>query len=102
MRKNIKTYEDRRRTIRSFYLAPIVGLILVFCIPFVYFLYLVIGKQPGMFRKENVPWILPSVFGFLIELGALLAMGIQAHLIRKKMMDDMQDHIIRGLQRIGS
>jgi len=45
MNKKLKTYQNRRRTIRSFYLAPVVGLILSFCAPFVYFLYEAFRKQ---------------------------------------------------------
>lgn len=43
MHKRIKTYEDRRRAIRSFYLAPVIGLILTIGIPVVFFFVLVIG-----------------------------------------------------------
>lgn len=76
MSKKLKTYQDRRRTIRSFYLSPVVGLISTFCAPFVFFLYEAIGEKPGLFMKENMAWILPSVFGFFIIVAALFALGV--------------------------
>ena len=43
MRKTIKTFTDQRRTIRSFYLAPVMGLISTFLVPHLYFWYVLIG-----------------------------------------------------------
>lgn len=55
-----------------------------------------------MFGKVNVGWILPTFINFFIVFAVLVAMAIEAHMIRKKLNDELYSHIVRGLQRIGS
>ena len=102
MRKKLTTYQDRTRTIRSFYLAPVFGLLTTLLLPVVYFMYLAFGLKPGLFSSDNTAWILTVFFGFIIEVTVLVLMAVEAHRTRKKVMDDMYAHIVRGLQAVGS
>ena len=52
MRKGVQTYRDTNRSIRSFYLAPVFGLLLTFLVPHLYFWYVVIGPSPGLFASD--------------------------------------------------
>ena len=91
-----------KATIRSFYLAPVIGLALTFCVPFVYFMVQVCGKQPGMFSAENRKWSITVIVAFIIEVAVLCYMGWEAHKIRKQVTEATYSSIIRGLQAVGS
>ena len=74
MRKRGSTHRNIRRAIRSFYIAPIIGISVIILGPFIYFLYLVIGSKPGLFQKENLAWSLTIFFALLIDMSALILM----------------------------
>ena len=75
MRKTVTTYRDQRRTIRSFYLAPVLGITLTILLPVLYFLYYIIFSDLFMMTMANTGWILTAFFGFLIEFSAMCYMA---------------------------
>ena len=96
MRKTVTTYRDQRRTIRSFYLAPVTGITLTILVPVIYF-FVQLFKTNDMFCMENTAGVVTIFFGFLIEFSAMCYMAYQAHVIRREVSDDMRAHILRGL-----
>ena len=73
MRKAITTYNNQRRTIRSFYMAPVFGLCSMFLGPIIYWFYAC--SQYDMFTVDNTKWVLTAFFGFLIEFSSLCYMA---------------------------
>ena len=102
MRKKGKTYLSQENSIRSFYLAPGLGLTFSTLIPLVYIIYLLCGPELTMFSKDNLKFILTVAGAFVIEMNAMILMVIQANRIRKQLMTDVQADILRSLQSIGS
>mmetsp|Transcript_41710 Transcript_41710/g.54938 ORF Transcript_41710/g.54938 Transcript_41710/m.54938 type:complete len:98 (-) Transcript_41710:479-772(-) len=97
MRKSGKTYTDTRRSIRSFYLAPVFGLTLTFLVPHLYFWYVVIGPSPGLFKSGNGVWAATVIIEFIVDVIALCFMGYQAHKIRERIGDATHSYIVRSL-----
>ena len=102
MRKGIQTYRDTRRSIRSFYLAPVFGLLLLFLVPHLYFWYVVIGPSPGLFASEQALWATTVIIELVISVTALSYMGYQAHKIRERIGDATHSYIMRALLAMGS
>lgn len=78
MRKSVKTFRDQRRTIRSFYMAPVLGISLTLLMPVLYFLIKVF-TLPNMFSSANKSYIITVIISFLILFSVLCIMGFQAH-----------------------
>ena len=79
MRKAVRTYRDQRRTVRSFYLAPVLGFLMTLLVPHLYFWYVLIGPNPGLFAKANAAWSVTVIIAFTIDVAAFCYMGYQAH-----------------------
>ena len=78
VRKYDRTYLDRLGTVRSFYLAPVLGMLLTLTVPMSYFFYCAAQPDP-LFKHENLAWSLTVIFSFFIDIGIFCYLGYEAH-----------------------
>ena len=84
MRTTGRTYLSQRRTIRSFYLAPLVGIILTLLGPNLYFWWAAFAIE-GMFTSEYGHFtILVVTMQLIIVIISLATQVWQANYIRKR------------------
>ena len=84
MGKKRDTYREYLPSIRSFYLAPCIGLALTAIIPSIYLLCQIYVEDLKMFSKENLKWIITVLVVINIEVNAMVLMILQANKLREK------------------